>query len=701
MQWNNISQRTLSSGCFGFFIILFVCVISYSNSFDSAWHIDDEPNIVNNSAVHISNLSLDSLLRASGLFQAYSTSVIALQFRPVAFLSFALNWYAGKDHVLGYHIVNVGVQVLCAWMLYILLLSLFQTPNLSGCCQGDEKNIALLSTVLWAIHPIQVQAVTYIVQRMTLLATLFYLSGMLCYVQARNHTNKPLSISLFSGCFICLLLAMGSKENAVIFPLSLALIEIIFFKNLSDPFHRKACFHIIFTATAATGILAVFVVYSSRPDPLAFIDRMSSVRPFTLTERLMTEPRVVMGYLSQIFYPLLTRFSIEHFISKSTSLLNPFSTVVLMTLISALLALALFQIRKIPVLSFSILFYFLNHIIESTIIPLELVFEHRNHLPSAFVFFPVAMAGIKGLRYYQRMQKRGMFLTCFAVMTLFLAVLGITTHLRNRAWSSEKTLWEDAMLKSPLSARPYVGLAWYYATIGQYDKSIGFYETSLSKEWTNPSSAAITLANMANIYAAQQNYDKALVLYDRSIALDPLYIMAFYDKARMLTTMGKWDQAKETMTILFSKRKTVWNELNLMGFILLKQDSLEDALKYFRKANQLSPQNPMVFVNIGSAFSVMGLHQKADWFLKQANQMAKENIIPLICLLDNHIKTGNGDDLNADVNELFKNFSVETIQNTLQQLSYSKSMVPISSKALSTFIAENLRFRSDALLRTE
>ena len=701
MQWNNTSQRTLSSGCLGYFLILFICIISYSNSFDAAWHIDDEPNIVTNSAVHISNLSLDSLSRASGLFQAHRTSVIGLPFRPVAFLSFALNWYAGKDHVLGYHIVNVGIHVLCTVILYILLQSLFHTPILSGFCQGDEKNIALLSAVLWAIHPIQIQAVTYIVQRMTLLATLFYLSGLLCYVKARNHSETPLRLGLFSGCFLCLLLAMGSKENAVIFPLSLALIEIVFFKNLSNPFHRKTCFRIALAATAATGILAVFLVYSSRPDPLAFIDRMSSVRTFTLTERLLTEPRVVMGYLSQIFYPLLSRFSIEHFIAKSTSLLNPLSTIGSITLISALLALALFKIRKIPVLSFSILFYFLNHIIESTVIPLELVFEHRNHLPSAFVFFPVAIVVLKGLRYYQRMRKRGMFLTCFALMALFLAVLGITTHLRNRAWASEKTLWEDAMFKSPLSARPYVGLAWYYATIGQYDKSIGFYETSLSKEWTNPSSAAITLANMANIHAVQQNYEKALVLYDRSIALDPLYIMALYDKARMLATMGRWDQAKATMTILISKRKTVWNELNLMGFILLKQDSPQDALEYFRKANQLSPQNPMIFVNIGSVFSIMGLYQKAEWFLKQANQMTKENIIPVLCLLDNHIKAGNADALNTDVNELLNNFSIEYIQETLQQLSHSKSMVPISSKALSTFIAENLRFRSDALLRTE
>ncbi len=155
------------------------------------------------------------------------------------------------------------------------------------------------------------------------------------------------------------------------------------------------------------------------------------------------------------------------------------------------------------------------------------------------------------------------------------------------------------------------------------------------------------------------------------------------------------------MVSLVSKGKPTWNDLNMMGFILLKQGLTENALEYLRNANKLSPQNSMIFINIGVAFSMMGQYQKADWFLKQANQTTKENIIPLFCLLDNHIKAGNSNDLNTDMNELFKNFSIEYIQDTLLQLSHSKSMVPISSKAISIFIAENLRFRSDTLPRTE
>ena len=695
-------SRTKSPRCFfAFFLIFLACISAYSNSFNASWHLDDRPNIIENTNIHLKEISLSELSRASVFSQNDSSSQTGIRFRPVATVSFALNWYAGTDQVLGYHIVNVGVHILCAWVLFCLLQSLFRTPNLSGCCKGDEQNIALLAAVLWVIHPIQTQAVTYIVQRMTLLATLFYISGLLCFIHGRIRTERVPRLGLFSGCFLCLLLALGSKENAVTFPLSLVLVEIVFFKNLSVEAHIKTSFQIIIAAIVSTGVLSFLLAYSTMSNPFAFINRMSTVRPFTLMERLLTEPRVVIGYLSQIFYPLISRFSIEHSVIVSTSLLDPATTLASIVLISGLLAFALFQIHRMPILSFSILFYFLNHIIESTVIPLELVFEHRNHLPSAFIFLPIATAGIRGLRYYQRMRRQPMFLFCFALIAVFLIVLGVTTHLRNQVWASEKTLWEDAMLKAPLSARPYGRLAWYYEGQGQYNKAIAFYEASLSKQWTNPSAISVTLSNMARIYAAQQNYEKALVLYDCSISTDTAYIKALYGKAQVLTTMGKWDQANEIMVSLISKGKPTWNDLNMMGFILLKQGLTENALEYLRNANKLSPQNSMIFINIGVAFSMMGQYQKADWFLKQANQTTKENIIPLFCLLDNHIKAGNSNDLNTDMNELFKNFSLEYIQDTLLQLSHSKSMVPISSKAISIFIAENLRFRSDTLPRTE
>ena len=661
--------------------------------------MDDGPNILENTNIHLKEISLPELARASTFFKSDSSSQAAIRFRPIATLSFALNWYAGTDRVFGYHIVNVGLHILCSWILFFLLQSLFRTPNLSSCCEGDEKNIALLTAVLWAIHPIQTQAVTYIVQRMTLLSTLFYISGLLCFIHGRISAERGPRLGLFSGCFLCLLLAMGSKENAVMLPLSLVLIEIVFFKNFSEGAHLKTSFRIIIAAIVCTGILSVLLAYFTMSQPFAFISRVSASRPFTLMERLLTESRVVIGYLSQIFYPLLTRFSIDHAVTVSTSLLDPVTTLASIVLISGLLAFALFQIPKMPVLSFSILFYFLNHIIESTVIPLELVFEHRNHLPSAFIFFPVAMSIVKGLRYYQRKGRQSMFLICFAVTALFLVILGVTTYTRNAAWASEKTLWEDALAKAPQSARPYGRLAEYYSQAGLIDKALSLYETSLTKQMPNRFSLAVHYGNMGSLYSRKMEFEKALGLYDAAISIDPSHTRAMFNKALTLANMGRWEETKNIMEILIPYKKPSWEYCNLLGFALLKQNDPVEALNYFRKALQLSPTKSFLYLNIGTCLNTMGHHSQAIWFLRQSHQMSPDNIIPLFCLIDNELTSGNAVMFHRDTSYLLKRFSIDQIEAGLLRFSRETTLPSVSTEALKSLISEKFKLRADVLSR--
>jgi protein O-mannosyl-transferase len=284
---------------------------------------------------------------------------------------------------------------------------------------------------------------------------------------------------------------------------------------------------------------------------------------------------------------------------------------------------------------------------------------------------------------------------CFALMTFFIIVLGITTYQRNRVWTSEKTLWEDAIVKAPDSERAYSNLALYYDLTGQYNKSLGLYEASLSKQWTSRFSSSLTLANMARIYAAIQDYEKSLALYDQALSADPSNIQTMYDKALVLATTGKWNQAKETMDSLLSREKITWNDLNLMGFILLRQNAPEDALRYFRQANKLSPHNPKIYIHIGVALSIAGFYQKADWFLIQAAQMLNEDIVALICLMDNHIRSGNTERLRIDMDILFKQFSIYFIRDNLQLFSQNKLLIPVSIEAISSLIAKNLKHRAD------
>ena len=154
---------------------------AYSNTFDSSWHLDDFPTLVDNSALHLEDLSAGSIgatfySRPGSLGKAY---------RPVSCLSLALNWYFGGRQVTGYHLVNISIHLLTAFFLYLTLYNLLQSPRLAVKNREQAFYVALLSAAFWALNPVQTQAVTYIVQRMASLAAMFYILGLYCYVKGR------------------------------------------------------------------------------------------------------------------------------------------------------------------------------------------------------------------------------------------------------------------------------------------------------------------------------------------------------------------------------------------------------------------------------------------------------------------------------------------------------------------------------------
>lgn len=693
-------EKIGSNNCWRYFLIIIVCTAIYSNTLTSPWQLDDFANIVDNPLIRISDFSVNSLLSASNLLHDQTNFYLGIPYRPAAFLSFAFNWYFSKENVTGYHLVNIGIHILCACLLYFLLLFLFKSPNLKdrfhyyGCEENYENNInniALLAAIFWAVNPIQIQAVTYIVQRMAALATLFYLLGMIFYVKARLNKKKLQRAWLFLGCLCCLVLGILSKEIVLLLPVSLGLIEIIFFQDLTIDANRKKCYKIVIVILATTAIFTLLLASILEINFIKFINEGLEGRPFTLKERILTEPRIVIFYLSQIFYPVFSRFSIDHSITVSTSLFEPITTLAAILLIIGLIIIALFRIQKSPILSFAILFYFVNHIMESSIIPLELIFEHRNYLPSLFIFFPISEIAIRILNYYRKLSRQFMFLFTYLIVTVLIIIVGVTTYMRNDVWRSEKTLWEDALPKAPDSARPYGRLGVCYEREGNYDLALKFYETSLSKQWSRYSYRSTTFYIMGKIYTLKKDYIKAIELYDKSLSINPNNFNLMFYKAQLLFTMGKLEESEQILNFLFQQKYIPWDDFNLMGLILLKKNHPEKALDYFKRANKRLPHNPKVYVNVGISLDMMQYHQRAKWFFSQAAQIIPGDIVPLLCLIDNNVKTGDMESLQINVNNLFRQYSIDYIKDTLQQISKEEIYLPIDSKTLTFLIADNLK----------
>ena len=225
-----------------FCILAVLIIIIYSNSFQASWHFDDYENVANNPRVQINDL------RPSTLFKTFFASPEGKQkpFRSVVYLSFALNAYVEGKQVFGYHAVNIVIHIVTAFLLFITVLKIFETPKLKKRLNNDALFVALLTATLWAANPIQTQAVTYIVQRMASMAAMFFILGLYCYIIARLAATPKNRISLFIGCGCSCFLSVMSKENAALMPLSLLLVEFIFFRDLRDPKQRKYFFMLLF-----------------------------------------------------------------------------------------------------------------------------------------------------------------------------------------------------------------------------------------------------------------------------------------------------------------------------------------------------------------------------------------------------------------------------------------------------------------------
>lgn len=691
---NKCSSNLNSNVWVAFVLLLFLILPIYSNTFHSAWHFDDKPNIVNNYYLHLNNLHPNSLLQTLFTNPRNPWEIGHKMYRPVACLTYALNWYFGKDSVTGYHAVNIIIHILSAFFLYLTILNLFNSPKLKDKFNESEHFIALLAAVLWAINPIQTQAVTYIVQRMASLAAMFYILGIYFYIKVRVVDSLKNRIFFIIGCVFSFIFAMGSKENAAMLPLSLILVEIIFFQELSLPETRKK-FIFIF-AVISLSVIFIGTMLFMKGDMFSFLKGYAN-RPFSFTERLMTEPRVVIYYLSQIFYPIQNRLSIEHDVTLSTSLIKPWTTLPAGLTVLLIIGAGFFLIKKRPIISFAILFFFLNHIIESSIIPLELIFEHRNYMPSFFLFFPVS-AGIKCLVDYYRKENFSIYIIIVSFGTLLLIALGTGTYIRNVVWANELSLWEDAMRKAPNSSRPLTNLAWEMsygkdAKVRNYDLALALYRKSLSLQKSRELINPVILNNMAGIYLRMGEFQKAIELMKKALDINPDYNRGRYDLVQILVTCGKWGEASKHADILVSRKNAHEGHLNSKGFILLKQKKYDEAINYFQKSLRLAPDLKTTLMYMGSALSLSGEYSRADWFLRRADKIQPNSIMPFFSLIENSLKAGNIQDAERYTERLLDSFTITAIKDQLQRLSYDNCLIPVSSELITGIIANKLMGR--------
>jgi hypothetical protein len=366
--------------------------------------------------------------------------------RPASLVTFYLNFITSGQDPWFYKLTNIFIHLANGFLIYLLILSVLNERY-----NHTRKNIAVFASVLWLLHPLHVSTTLYVVQRMTQLSSLCVLAGLLRYIHLRKNLHekpdKKNLIKLLVSLSGFTVLAILFKENGALLPVFALLIERFFLAHrysISSQQYRQFIYILLYVPLLLILAYLVYVGFTLNPS--------HSAREFTPYQRLLTESRILLDYLRQIIVPDISVMGIYHddYI-LSSSLFSPLQTVFAVTGIFLLGIIAFLARRRFIILSFAISWFLLGHVLEGTVIPLELYFEHRNYLPSIGPIF-LAAYGIFTIKLpVSRIARNSLSL-------VIILTLSFATYLLSNRWGNESIFIQTAYESHPRSPRANIML---------------------------------------------------------------------------------------------------------------------------------------------------------------------------------------------------------------------------------------------------
>lgn len=528
-------------------LLLFI----YAPALHGPFALDDWRNITKNPSVHMTEVTPDALIRAATPTRNLSGR------RPVAFLTFAFDYRIHGPDPAGFRMTNMIILILSLPLALFLALQVSRSWHSPAAAFA----IATAATLLWAANPLLTNGITYVVQRMTSLGALFSLAA-LASVLAGLRGGR---FHWYAAGVLFWALALGTKETALTLPLVLALF-LWLLPSRDRRLSRGAGLLLLAGIAVSQGGLLLLLVSTD----------LLPVQDFTHWERLLTQGRVILHYLSLWLLPLPSRMNLVHDFTPSVSLLKPLSTAGSLLAHLLLAGCAIWMRRKRPLFSFGILAFYLTQLVEGTFIPLALIFEHRVYFPSYFL--SLAVADLLFLLFGGIFRGWGgrALLAAAVVTALFWGAL---THQRNRTWAGPVTLWSDVVAKSP----------------GNY----------------------IAHNNLGKAFLETERPTEAATSFTESIRLKPSYAEARHNLAEALSRDGRHAEALFAAEEALRLKPDLYAAHRLRGKALFALGRYEEAVVSFRRALLLGLDLTGLYNNIGASYGAMGRHSEArDYYLR-------------------------------------------------------------------------------------
>jgi protein O-mannosyl-transferase len=547
-------------------MLFVVTVLVYANSLNVPFYLDDYHSIVENPIIHDISTMFDKrnfqLMRMTGTY------------------SLATNYALHQTSVLGYHLVNLTIHFLAGLAVFFLLRALVQAQHNKFPQQQAVNNyllyLPLFSALIFLLHPLQTQAITYIIQRHASLAALFYISSVTCFAYARLRQQSGIQwlYYLFTGIFA--VLALLSKENTVTLIISLLLIEMLFFQQLS--IKKIALWSLISISLAVLLALSLHYYMGVSFELIDRYTHTSDVKHITRLEYFSTQLLVLWHYIKLFFIPFGLHLDYDFSLQKSF-----FNLAVISSLIGhiAILVGTILLAKHKPILIFAVFFYYIAHSVESGVIPIfDLAFEHRTYLPN--LGLAIIVASLLVLLLDQNLAKS----FTFVIVVLLFLTLALLTIQRNSEWANPIKFYQNETSLSPEKERVWAELGKVYIKEKQYGealKALGqalnlgkdgntlnalpttFLNTYIALLYTGQIKKAIHFEALipisglsrhdrsifyfmqANRQVKSKEFNKAINNYQQASVINPNNIDAIANLAALYIETGKVEQGKKLL----------------------------------------------------------------------------------------------------------------------------------------------------------
>jgi hypothetical protein len=387
--------------------------------------------------------------------------------RPLALLTFLIDGQNWPTEAWPFKRTNLVIHVLSGALLGVLISQILSALDYE---KKTIRSVALVAAACWMLHPFFVSTTLYVVQRMAQLSTLFIFAGLVGYLYGRallKTKELPAYLVMSASLGIFTILAMISKENGILLPVLALALELTIFSSAAQPKLNR-----YWLVTFLIAPSAVIFLYLGRHVVSPRFYEITPPRDYSGYERLLTQSRVLVDYLQNLLIPkLYTTGVFQDHVLKSTSLLTPVSTLFSTAFHMAMIGFALVFRRHWPLVSLSILFFYAGHLLESTVINLELYFEHRNYLSAALLFLPLTVL------LHRKLNARMFFL----VSIIILALLGGFTRYSATIWKDYDLMAATSAQKAPTSARAQSNLAASLFSAGHADASLAVLDHAIEE----------------------------------------------------------------------------------------------------------------------------------------------------------------------------------------------------------------------------